>query len=472
MTENHKKLITSYDEQSKNLRAFMEEKGDNITADDLKEAYRMKADLADIRGKIKVAEEAAGLLKDADDARAYLDAPAQRHAHQGGNGGVRELGAKKAGETVFHKADGNLKRNKSMRVIRETGPGAFTREQFEAISQREYRDAFVAAFKGRRSHPHFRLLEEGTDPQGGYLAPVDVLARLIQRKPAPTSVSAYCDTIDTGRDRVAIPSVNYTGSAADDPDAAIYSSGVRVTMVGENPASDTAAQVNDTDIFGTANVTVYTFMLEAALTNNIIEDATFDPLSWIVSKFGEAISQHKDRTCIRGISGGPQGMLMNAGGTDVRSMVPVINTGTAATPFITPDSLINMTEDLPVQYDENVRYLYKRRTTGKTIRTFHDAAGRFLFGDGVQDSGLVPGRRAMLNGYPTVWSEHMPDPAAGAFPVIAGDFRGITVVNRIGFSVQILRELKALRNQVLVVGRLRYGVGVLEPWRLRALQVA
>lgn len=66
----------------------------------------------------------------------------------------------------------------------------------------------------------------------------------------------------------------------------------------------------------------------------------------------------------------------------------------------------------------------------------------------------------------------MPNVAAGAFPLIFGDLRGYQMVRRIGFSVQVLRELYAEVGQIALVGRVRFGGQVTEPWRMRALKVS
>ena len=40
-------------------------------------------------------------------------------------------------------------------------------------------------------------------------------------------------------------------------------------------------------------------------------------------------------------------------------------------------------------------------------------------------------------------------------------------MNRVGFSVQVLREVEALRNRLVLVGRLRFGGAVAESWKLK-----
>ena len=229
----------------------------------------------------------------------------------------------------------------------------------------------------------------------------------------------------------------------------------------------------DTNLFGSVRVANFTWMIQAPLTNNMIEDAMFDPLTWIAGKFSQTVDLLKDNKIINGTGASePVGILANPGGADTLAWPPVTLTGTGAAPFITPDSLVTLTEQIPEQYDENVRYLYSKTKTGPTIRTMKDGVGRYLFGQGYQDSGMAPGRSKMLNDYPVIWSGFMPAPAANAYPVIAGDFSGITLVNRIGYSVQVLREIAAQKNQVIILGRVRFGCQMLEPWKIQVLKCA
>jgi HK97 family phage major capsid protein len=66
----------------------------------------------------------------------------------------------------------------------------------------------------------------------------------------------------------------------------------------------------------------------------------------------------------------------------------------------------------------------------------------------------------------------MPNTGANNYPIIFGDLRGYYLVNRVGFSVQVLRELYAETNQILLLGRVRFGGGVGEEWRIKVGQHA
>ena len=73
----------------------------------------------------------------------------------------------------------------------------------------------------------------------------------------------------------------------------------------------------------------------------------------------------------------------------------------------------------------------------------------------------------MLAGKPVVFSAFMPNVGAANNVMIYGDPRGYYLVNRIGFSVQVLRELYAETNQILLLGRIRFGGKVVEGWRMK-----
>ena len=51
--------------------------------------------------------------------------------------------------------------------------------------------------------------------------------------------------------------------------------------------------------------------------------------------------------------------------------------------------------------------------------------------------------------------------------MVFGDLSGYYLVHRVGFSIQVLREVEALRNRLVLVGRMRFGGAVAEPWKLK-----
>jgi HK97 family phage major capsid protein len=463
LSTKHKEALTRFQARNKELSDFLESKGDNITAADLTQAHAIRDDLRSIKAEVELYAAGEDLQTDSKGFQDFVNKPTSGMRHQA------VVGPSAAGSTTIERPK---KGSKAQRMLAQSGPGIWGREKFDKVASPEYRNAFLHYLrKGEKlKGVSLRNLEDGLDPQGGYLAPVEVLAKLIERQPTPTRIQDAVDVVNTSRDAVSLPLVNYAG-ASDDTNAYIYTTGFRATATDENPTSDTQAQVTDTNIFGSIRVPVYTWLIEGVLTNNQVEDAMFDPMAWMTGKFLETIKLLRENMIVNGSGiGQSTGILTQASSSpNLIQNVPII--GTASSGNVTADSIITISEDVPEQYDENCRFAYAKTSTGKQIRLLKDSQNRYLFGLGYQDSGLVPGKPKALNGYPTMFSQFVPAPAANSLSAIFGDFMGYTQVNRVGFSIQVLREIAARRNQVIILGRVRFGGLPVEPWRLRALKL-
>lgn len=447
-------------------RAEFQAKIESIqTADDLLAAESLKADMTNLKNRIEVYTKADALKGDLGEIDSFLKEPARGVPFVGGDGGS-VLGSTPAGHSYLETIKGQ------QQMVFEDGPGVFGEEAWKAIQSPDYRSAFrdyLRLPKHKISAKSMKTLETGIDDQGGYLVPVDLINRIVMRKPTPTRVQGLVSAFNTSREFVEMMKVNYK---ADN----IYTTGFRVTKTGEQATSATAARVTDTNLFGTIKVPVHTFMITGLVTLNMIEDAAFNPLAFFEQKFSETVEILRDDKILNGTGVmEPRGMLTrtaaaaNGSGLDDPN-ISYIPTGDAN--LLTADGLIELNTDIPEQYDENCRYLFNKTSTYKAIKLLKDLNDRYLFGYGTADSGLRSmGKPTDLDGYPYVWSQLMPNVAAGNFPILFGDFQGYGLVNRIGFSIQVLRELYAELGQVAVVGRVRFGGQTLEPWRLRAQRV-
>lgn len=445
------------------------------TGEDLARAKALQAECDNLKSRIDVFTQRDEMQDGIKGLDSFLNDPvrgvpfsASGHDGAAADGGhLQVLGSVPAGTSYLETVKG------VQQMVWEDGAGIFGESAWKAINTPDYRSAFRDYLRYPRhkiSAKAMKTLEEGLDDQGGYLVPVDLINRIVQRKPTPTRVAGLVDSVNTSREFVEMMKLNY---ATDN----IYTTGFRVTKTGEQAASATAARVTDTNLFGTIKIPVHTFMITGLVTLNMIEDAAFNPLNFFESKFSETVDILRDDKIINGIGRQePKGLIQamagtgSGGGLDDPS-ISYVPTGDASA--LTADSLIALNCDVPEQYDDNCRYLFNKTSTYKAIKLLKDLNDRYLFGYGVQDSGLRSmGRPTDLDGYPFSWSGLMPNIAANNFPVIFGDFKGYMMVNRIGFSIQVLREVYAELGQVAVVGRVRFGGQVIEPWRLRGLKVA
>jgi len=369
--------------------------------------------------------------------------------------GVSVIGMRPAGAAEFA-------HEKGAAALFNAGEGLVDERQWRAISEPGYKAAFRSYLrKGEKglTGRELKALQEGADASGGFLVPEDFVQRLLQKEPTPTRVQDHVMRMTTGRDAVILPKVNY---ATDD----LYTTGIRATFSGEVPVTAGSIRVTE-PAFGQARIPIYTAMLSMPLTNNMVEDASFPLQTWCEDKFAETIRLLKENMILNGSGiGQPTGILNNPGGTGQPSVVAMGNP-------ITADGVVKMAWSVPEQYDENLAWVFNKTNAGSYLATLKDSNNRYLWGTGIQDSGLMVGAQPahkVLQGYPVLFQGFMPNLGANNYPIIFGDLRGYYLVDRIGFSIQVLRELYAETNQILLLGRVRFGGQVCEEFRLRVGQ--
>jgi HK97 family phage major capsid protein len=431
-------------------------KGEALTQEDVLKAEALNGDLDKIQGDIEVFAK-AGKLADAAKAReARLSQPAYQLPHP--DGSKTFVAWQPAGET-------HIEDNRKGGVdIEQVGEGLIGAKAWQAIRQPDYRESFMSYLKagwGGLSNVQQKTLQEGSDTAGGFLVPEDLMNAIVMKKPTPTRILNYVQTFTTSRDALTIPKVNWS---TDD----LYTTGIKVTWTGEVPASSTTSRVTD-PVFGSVRIPVFTAMLSMPVTNDMLEDSAVALLPWVESRFAETIELTKDDRFLNGTGvGQPAGILLNPGGTNQPATVV---SGNASA--LLADGIVALGYSLPEQYDDEARFVMNKTNTAKAVAQLKDTSNRYIWGMGYQDSGIVPPlRNRELLGYPVNFSGFMPNVGANNFPIIFGDFRGYYAVNRIGLSIQVLRELYAETNQVLLLGRIRFGGLVAEDWRLKVQKVS
>lgn len=329
-----------------------------------------------------------------------------------------------------------------------------------AVQAKGYADAFEAYLrKGREAMgPNDRkTLSEGVDSAGGFLVPEDMQTSILKKVATIAAIRARARVITTSRDLVKWPKVNYT---TDDK----YTSGVRLSWTGETPASSTVHRATE-PVFGEEQIPVNTAMASMPLTNDLLEDAAFDVFGLASELMGEAFALGEDNVFINGVGAGqPQGILSHSSASTVYSSAGGMYVKTASAAALTAGGLIDLETRLPAQYERNAVWLMNKATHG-AARKLADTANQYIYP--LTTGPLVGPIPTMLMNYPVVKDEFMPDVAANAFPIIFGDLSGYLVVDRVGLSIQVLRELYAETNIALVLARKRVGGQLVESYRLR-----
>lgn len=345
-------------------------------------------------------------------------------------------------------------------LVTDEGEPLINEDVYKAISAPEYKRAFRSYLRGGErglKSAELKVLQEGIDTQGGFLVPEDLQNRIIAREPAPTNLAPRVSNFNTTRDSWVTPRVVWTTDN-------IYTQGMRVTWTGELPAAATTARVTE-PVWGQYRIPIYTAMMSLPLSVDFVEDSASDVMGWCSTKFSETIALLKDNMIING-SGvmQPSGILINAA-------FVTADVHTTAAAALTWQGIINLMYALPEQYDSNSVVVMNKTNTGLALASLVDGDGRPFWSMG--NSGLVDQaiRRPLL-GYPVLFNAFMPNVGAGAYPIIFGDMGGYYLVNRIGLSIQVLRELYAETNQIVLLGRIRFGGQLVEDWRLRGQVVS
>ncbi len=143
--------------------------------------------------------------------------------------------------------------------------------------------------------------------------------------------------------------------------------------------------------------------------------------------------------------------------------IKTVNSGAAGA--LTPDGILNLVYALPSAFTQNATFIMNRATQG-AIRKLKDGQGNYLW-----QPATVAGQPATLNGFPIEEMAAMPDIAAGAKPVLFGDFRrGYLIIDRIG--VRVLRDPYTNKPYVMFYTTKRVGGGLLNPEVLKAMNVS
>jgi HK97 family phage major capsid protein len=448
---NLKEMRLAFEAKVKELNSLLE-KGNDITADDYKAIQAKNTEIEDLSAQITAldnqSKSLAAMRAEQQKRNQMLSDPQMPVPHA--------PVMQKSGEVeISTKGD-------QMEVLFD-GSGGLTNKMRNLIRSDEYGRCFVKYVRAgdirALSAMEYKTLQEGSDTAGGFTVPEAILLRMVQKKPTPTRVAAFCQTLSTSRDHLTMPRVVWT---TDD----LYSTGIRATFTGEIPATSTTHRVTD-PVFGNIRIPVWTAMLSCPVTQDLLEDSAFGLGDFLASKFTETKELLYDDKILNGTGvNQPSGVLMSPGNT---------NDDPASTNCgdpITADNLMSFAWSIPEQYDENLRWVMNKTNMAAYIATLKDAQNRYLWGTGLQDSGMSVGGDRMLAGYPVSFSGFMPNRATNAYPAILGDFRGYYLVERVGLSIQVLNEVYAELNQKVILGRLRFGGQVAEPWRIKVVKQA
>lgn len=201
-----------------------------------------------------------------------------------------------------------------------------------------------------------------------------------------------------------------------------------------------------------------------AATQRLLDDSELNLESWLA---GEVETEFAFQEGIAFVSGDgtnkPKGLLTyTTVGSHPWGAIPEVVSGAAAA--LKLEGLIDLVYDLPSERTPNARFAGNRKTFG-AIRKIKDGNGNFIW-----QPGLQQGEPATVLGHPTTELSAMPDIAAGAIPLVFGDFSGYLIIDRKG--IEILRDPYTNKPFVQFYTTKRVGGGVTDPTKFRYHKIA
>lgn len=163
------------------------------------------------------------------------------------------------------------------------------------------------------------------------------------------------------------------------------------------------------------------------LSEEFAIDADFDLKKYISERMGKTFAHTEDGAFVNGTgTDEPYGLLLDTNGAEI-----------VTTTALTYDSVIDLFFSVEPEYRAHATWLMNDRTA-LALRKLKDEAGNYLW-NGSADTIL---------GKPVRICNDMPDIAAGAKPVLFGDFSYYWIVDRSPVSMKALKERFAMSARV------------------------
>jgi len=367
-------------------------------------------------------------------------------------------------------------------------PGQFKsmgQKKLDALKSGAYKDAQAdyirSAGLGRSMKSDaMKVLNEGSDPSGGFWLAPDYRPELVKKIGAMSTVRPNARVYTTGTDHITFPSVNYNGSTVDDASANLFTSGVRFSWRGSNTSTSDISEATN-PIAGQISIPVHLATAAIIMTREQLEDNSFDVMGYISELGSEAYALGEESAYTNGTGAGqPRGFLSHPSMGIAYSTYSVVagvtywgNQILSGTTTIawggTTTGIIGVEAQLPMQYETFAKW-YANKTTFAALRSINAGTAtlpQWSLGDAYPNysNGMSPS----LLGYGLAKNQFMPNPATSNKYAALGDLKGYYIIDRVGLSVEVFREVYGLRDQVVVYMRKRTGGDLVHYWRMKVL---
>ncbi|WP_262027140.1 phage major capsid protein [Microvirga sp. Mcv34] len=310
---------------------------------------------------------------------------------------------------------------------------------------------YVKAFKAHmRKGDVQAAMTKGSDPDGGYLAPVEWDRTITGKLKQVSPIRANARVIQ-------ITSAGFKKLFTD-------------RAVGSGWVGETAARpATSTPQIGQLDFPLGEIYANPAISQQLLDDAAIDLEQWLADEVDTEFARQEGIAFLSGDGvNKPHGILTYVTGAANAARHPwgaikTVNSGAAAA--LTSDGIINLIYDLPSEFRANAK-LYTSRGAQAAMRKLKDGQNNYLW-----QPSFAAGQPATLAGEQIVEIPDMPAVGAGAVSALYGDMDATyLVVDRIG--IRVLRDPFTNKPFVHFYTTKRVGGGVYNPEPMRALVVA
>jgi HK97 family phage major capsid protein len=368
---------------------------------------------------------------------------------------LAELSARMSNDVVTTDKLARIERSLDELALKSARPslGGAAPSPLANLAHKSAFDAYVRQGEtGQLRGLESKALSVASDPDGGYLVPVETEA-MINRSVANMSPIR------------AIASVRQVSSSV--YKRPFITSGLDTGWVGETAARpQTASPTLANTVFPTMEL----YAMPAASTA-LLDDSAVNIDEWLAEEVRIAFAAQEGKAFVSGDGvNKPKGFLAYdtvANSAWVWGKLGTLSTGVAgAFPAANPsDKLIDLIYSVKAGYRGTASFVMNRATQS-VIRKMKDVDGNYLWQPSYQ-----PGQAPTLLGYSIAESEDMPDIAANSLSIAFGDFaRGYLIVDRVG--IRVLRDPYSAKPYVLFYTTKRVGGGVADFDAIKLLKFA
>lgn len=261
-----------------------------------------------------------------------------------------------------------------------------------------------------------KSLSVGSEPDGGYLAPVETSSRMIKTLEEFSPLRKLANVMTIGSDAVDMM--------------------VDRDSFGAGWVAETAArQETDTAKFAKVRIPVYEQYAEPRITQKLLDDANIDIETWMLDKIASKMACDESTAFVKGDGQGrPKGFLSYATGKNWGELEAFKTGNDGAFSDTKPgDVLLDTVYSLKSAYLHHAAWVMSRSTLA-LIRKIRSKDGQYLW-----QPSLDAAQPSTLLGYPVHTLDDMPTVDKDSLSIAFGNFKeGYTIVDRQG--LRILRD--------------------------------